>query len=172
MKTFLLRTALAGLIVTGLYASYVLTRPAKTIAWGEPIYHDDFVYSVEQVKKQKTIGGGTRSLSARGMFRIVTLKVANNAVRVNHRWDISMAYVEDQSGNKYRHSPEAQQVWDEATGVQNAAIHNTPKGAVETADIVFDLPENIQNPGLKIWKGVLMGDVLDGIAYRKVKVLL
>ncbi len=172
MKMLLLLTALAGVAVIGLYTGYVLTRPEKTIAPGEVIHHDDFDYSVAKVEKFKTIGRDTRSVSSEGTFYVVTLKVENNAVRVNHRWDISMAYVEDQAGNKYLHSPEAQKRWDEATGVQNAAAHNTPKGTIETADIVFDLPDNVQNPCLKIWKDVLMGDVFDGVAYRKAKVPL
>jgi len=83
-----------------------------------------------------------------------------------------MAYVEDQTGKKHRYSIEAQKAWDDAKGVQNAALHNTPRGSFETADIVFNLPENIPNPCLKIWKDVLMGDVFDGVAYRKVKVSL
>lgn len=161
-----------AIVLAVLYTSFVLTRPEKTIAQGEVIHHDDFDYSVAKVEKIKSIENEARSVSAEGTFYVVTLKVENNAVRVNHRWDISMAYVEDQTGRKYRHSVEAQEAWDDAKGVQNAALHNTPHGSFETADIVFDLPENIQNPCLKIWKDVLMGDVFDGIAYRKVKVSL
>ncbi len=172
MKMLLLLTALAGVAVIGLYTGYVMTRPEKTITLGEVIHHDDFDYSVAKVKKIKNIGSDTRSVSAGGTFYVVTLKVENNAVRVNHRWDISMTYVEDQAGTKYRHSVEAQKVWDETQGVPNAAVHNTPRGAAESADIVFDLPENIQNPCLKIRKDVLVGDVFDGVAYRKVKVPL
>ncbi len=172
MKKLVLLMIVVGATVTGLYIAYVLTRPEKVIGFGEKIHHDDFDYSVLKVEKLKTLGDGTRSVSTQGTFYVVTLKVENNAIRVNHQWDISMAYVEDQTGRKYRHSVKAQKVWDEAQSIPNAAVHNTSHGAVETADIVFDLPEIVQNPCLKIWKDVLMGDMFDGVAYRRVKVQL
>lgn len=172
MKKLVLLMIVAGATVTGLYIAYVLTRPEKVIGFGEKIHHDDFDYSVLKVEKLKTLGDGTRSVSTQGTFYVVTLKVENNAIRVNHQWDISMAYVADQTGRKYHHSVKAQESWDDAKGVQNTALHNTPHGSFETADIVFDLPENVQNPCLKIWKDVLMGDMFDGVAYRRVKVQL
>ena len=172
MKKLVLLMIVAGAAVTGLYIAYVLTRPEKIIGLGEQIRHDDFFYSVVDVKKQKSIGEGENLVASRGIFYIVTLKVENRAIRVDHEWDILMTCVEDESGHKYRPFAEGQEAWDEIQGVKNAARHDTPHGASEMADIVFDLPADVKNPGLKIWKDVLMGDMFDGVAYRKVKVPL
>jgi len=172
MKKFLLLGTLVGTLVVGLYITYILTRPEKVIGFGEKIHRDDFDYSVLNVEKLPTIGGRTQPATANGTFYVVTLKVENHAIRVNHQWDISMAYIEDQVGQAYRHSVEGQEAWDKACGIRNAALHNTSPGVFETAEIVFELPQGVKNPCLKIWKDVLMGDAFDGIAYRKVKVPL
>ena len=164
--------AFGATFCAAVYIPYVLTRPEKVIGLGEEIRHDDFFYSVVDVKKQKSIGEGENLVASKGVFYVVTLKVENKAIRVNHEWDISMASVEDDAGGKYRRSLEGQEAWDETQGVKNAARHMTPPGASETAEIVFDLPVDVKNPGLKIWKDILMGDVFDGVAYRKVKVAL
>lgn len=170
-KLFLVALGL-GLLFPASYTAYVLTRPERVIGLGERIHHDDFEYSVVDVKKMKSIGEGENPVAAKGVFYIVTLKVENRAIRVDHEWDISMAYVEDESGRKYERSLEGQEARDEAQGIHNAALHTTPPGVSETADVVFDLPADAKNPCLKIWKDVLMGDMFDGIAYRKVKVQL
>ena len=172
MKRLILVVILIWALLAVLYATYVLSRPEKVIGLGERIHHDDFEYSVVDVKKLKSIGESENLATARGTFYIVTLKVENRAIRVNHEWDILMANIEDELGRKYNRSLEGQEAWDKAQGVRNAASHNTPPGVSETADIVFDLPIDVKSPGLKIWKDVLMGDVFDGVAYRKVKVQL
>jgi hypothetical protein len=172
MKKLLALAAFGATFCAAVYIPYVLTRPEKIIGLGEQIRHDDFFYSVTGVKKSKTIGEEDQRVTAQGTFYIVSLKVENKAVRVDHRWDISMAHIEDEAGRKYHPFAEGQEAWDEMLGAKNAARHTTPAGASETADIVFDLPADVKNPGLKIWKDVLMGDVLDGVAYRKVKVAL
>ncbi len=172
MKKLLALAAFGVTFCAAVYIPYVLTRPEKIIGLGDKIRHDDFFYSVVNVKTLKKIGEGEKRVAARGTFYIVTLKVENHAIRVSHEWDISMAYVEDESGNKHLPFAEGQEAWDETQGVKNAARHITPHGASETADIVFDLPGDVKNPGLRIWKDVLMGDLFDGVAYRKVKVQL
>ncbi len=154
MKKLIFAVFLIWALLAVLYASYVLSRPEKVIGLGERIHHDDFEYSVVDVKKQKSIGEGENLVAAKGTFYIVTLKVENRTIRVNHEWDISMAYIEDESGRKYHRSLEGQEAWDKAQGISNAALHTTPPGASEAADIVFDLPADTKNPCLKIWKDI------------------
>ena len=172
MKKLLVPIFLVGAIITGLYIAYVLARPEKVIGFGEKIHHDDFDYSVLKVEKLKSMGDGTPSPSPQGTFYVVTLKVENNAKRVMHVWNDSMAYIVDDAGKEYHPSPEGQRAWDLAKGKISVSLHSTPPGVFETTQIVFDLPADAKNPCLKIWKDVLMGDMFDGIAYRKVKVSL
>lgn len=170
-KLFITGTILI-VLCGGLYSSYVLSRPERIIGLGERIHHDDFDYSVLRIGKFRSLGSSTQPLAADGIFYVVTLKVENNAKRVGHVWNDSMAYVVDEKGNEYRPSPEGQKAWDAAKGKASEWLHNTPAGAAETTEIVYNLPVNIQDPCLKIWKDVLMGDMFDGIAYRKIKVKL
>ena len=172
MKKLLVLLFLAGAIITGLYIAYVLARPEKVIGFGEKIHHDDFDYSVLKVEKLKNIGDGTLTTSTQGTFYVVTLKVENNAKRVMHVWNDLMAYIVDDAGKEYHLWPEGQKAWDLTNGKISASLHSTPAGLSETTQIVFDLPTDAKKPWLKIWKDVLMGDVFDGIAYRKVKVTL
>ncbi len=172
MKKLLVLMFLAGALITGLYVAYILTRPEKVIGFDEKIHHDDFDYSVLKVEKLKNMGDGAHSPSTQGTFYVVTLKVENNAKRVMHVWNDSMAYIVDDAGKEYHPSPEGQKAWDLANGKVSASFHSTPAGVSETTQIVFDLPDDAKNPCLKIWKDVLMGDMFDGIAYRKVKVSL
>ena len=53
MKKLLLIAFGLGLLFPASYAAYVLTRPEKIVGLGDKIQHDDFFYSVVDVKKLK-----------------------------------------------------------------------------------------------------------------------
>ena len=63
------------------------------IGLNDGIAHDDFIYSVSGFSIKKKIAAGNDSLVANGNFYLVTFKVVNNAVRVNHQWDNSVGYI-------------------------------------------------------------------------------
>jgi len=172
MRKLLITGMIVAGLCSGIYATYVLSRPEKVIDFGEKIHHDDFDYSALKVDKLKNIGDSAHLLTPNGSFYIVTLKVENNAKRVMHEWNDSMAYIADEAGKEYHPSPEGQEAWDLANGKTSVSLHSTPAGVSETTQIVFDLPADAKNPCLKIWKDVLMEDFFDGVAYRKVNVQL
>jgi hypothetical protein len=111
-------------------------------------------------------------ITAAGNFYIVVFLVENNARRVNHEWVDSIAYIMDERGNLYENLPWAQKAFHRASRSEALGEHVTPPGSSESTVLVFDLPEGVQAPGLKVRGETLMGDLFDGGRFRKSKIRL
>ncbi|HMG14285.1 MAG TPA: DUF4352 domain-containing protein [Saprospiraceae bacterium] len=142
------------------------------IGLNQNIHHDDFEYSVTNFIKAKEIGEGETKLVASGNFYLISFKVENNAKRVDHPWDNSIAYIVDENGKEYENNLPAQKKLTESSSFGWIEKHVTSPGSSDTAILVFDIPEAIKTPYLKIKGETLMGDVFDGGKFRKMKIKL
>lgn len=135
---------------------------------GAGIHHDDFEYSVENFAVLKSIDG----TAAAGNFYIVTFKVVNHAIRVNHEWDNSVAYIIDEDENVYENNVELQKKLEakEPFGFEESYV--TPFQSQTTTRMVFELPASVRKPYLKVRGETLMGDFLDGNQFERTHVKL
>jgi hypothetical protein len=144
----------------------------RVIGMNERIHHDDFEYLVTGCTVAGSIGSGERQRKAAGVYYVVTFVVENHAMRVNHDWNDSIAYVVDDRGNHYENLPELQELLNDAKSAVSSPAHRTPAGETESTQLIFDLPRNVTHPFLMVRGDLLMGDVFDGKAFTKTKIKL
>ncbi len=140
----------------------------KVIGLAQHIHHDDFEYSVQRVDRAERIG----NRQATGLFHVVTFEVENRARVVDHVWDNAVAYLVDDNEAQYENDAAAQQALTRVEPFNLKDRYITRAGALETTRLVFDLPRAVRRPYLKVRGMVLMGDVFDGMQYRRTRVRL
>jgi hypothetical protein len=156
---------LGALAVTVLYT---FSTPRSFVALGTPIRQDDFVYTVTGVGRTPQISNTFGSARAHGIFYIVTIRVENNARRAGFIWDENIPHIVDASGHRWDIAKQAQATLDASLRPRfSIAAHG--RGTFES---IFDVPMDITKPVLVFDNGILMGDVLNLGAYRRVGVML
>lgn len=150
----LLRFAVIAAAVLAIGIGYVRSLPVDVVPIGKPVRQDDFTYTVTHVGKER---------KSEGVSYVVTIRVDNEAKRVDYVWNDDTAFVTDSAGRRYR-----------AVASSPAAVERAPilPGAFALFDLTFDLPADAKNPTLRYWNGILMGDVFDGLAYARTAVAL
>jgi hypothetical protein len=176
-EEFDFRSALPRLTIVGpvaLFVALLLSSCAgeRSIAINDRIHHDDFEYLVTGLAVTDKIGPAASQNIASGRFYIVTFEVENRALRVDHVWDNSIAYVVDELGYQYENQPELQARLNMVEPFNYAPKHRTAAGATESTKLVFRLPKNVIRPCLMVRGELLMGDVFDGKAFARTKVRL
>ena len=147
-------------------------KKEKIIELNQNIHHDDFEYAVTNFSKTTLITSGNDTIRAKGNFYIVHFRVINKAMRVNHKWDNSIAYLVDENGNHYENNKVYQLVLNRSIPFGWQEMYNTPHGQTDTTILVFDLPVDITQPYLMVRGDILMGDAFDGARFKKIKVKL
>ncbi|AMY07102.1 hypothetical protein LuPra_00269 [Luteitalea pratensis] len=139
------------------------------LAVGEPIRHDDFLYTVLAARRVDAIG----SRAARGQFLVVHFGVTNRAMRVSHTWTNHIAYLVDANGHRLENDDTLQQQLDGLHPFGWAAEYVTAAGAKRSTMLVFELPADVARPlDLMVRGELLMGDVFDGARFRRSRVRL
>jgi hypothetical protein len=142
------------------------------IGLNENIHHDDFEYAVTSYSLTRQIVNNQDSLIANGNFYLISFRVMNNALRVNHPWSNSIAYIIDEDGIIYENDRDAQKKLNSITPFGWEENYLTHFQSTNTTILVFDLPLTIKNPCLMIRGETLMGDVFDRGKFRRTKVRL
>lgn len=162
MKTKIYLSILASIIFIS------CSSDEKTIGLKQNIHHDDFEYSVQNVERAEYIG----SAKANGIYYIVTFQVQNDAKRVDHEWNNSIAYLIDGNGKEYENSYEQQKNLKQTKQFTLKEKYVTPSGSTETTILVFDLPKDAKETYLKVRGDFLMGDMFDGNQFKNTKIKL
>ena len=149
-------------------ASYALSTPRHFVAIGTPIQQDDFIYVVTGVGRAPQISNSAATAKAAGIFYIVTIRVDNDAKRVAFTWDERIPRIVDAGGERFDRSQTGQAALDAGS----KPLFIIQPGQSASFQAVFDVPANIQRPVLAFDNGILMGDVFDFAAYRRVGVNL
>ena len=166
--------SVGGLLVAGclLLTSCNSSKREYVIGIGERIHHDDFEYSVSDLIISRFLRNGRDTLYAKGMYYIVRFKVENNAMRVSHEWDNSIAYIVDEKAGSFENVPEVQKFLEKSKPFGLKEKYITPAGAADSTFIAFDLPFNVTMPYLKVKGEILMGDFFDAALFRRVRIKL
>ena len=147
----------------------VLNRKDQTVGLNQEIQYDDFAFSVQGVRKMRSLGSGDPQNGAQSVY-FVTLKIANHAKRVDFTFKRASAILVDDAGQEFHLSPSGQQSLD--------AIHSNncsgpiPAGASCTTELAFELPENAHASLLRISEGGTLGDILDFVFYGTKRIAL
>lgn len=158
-------------ILLALQFSCSNTEKDIVIGLGQAIHHDDFEYVVDEFKVTKQIGTKD-SVTTNGFFYILKFSVVNKALRVNHPWNNSVAYITDENKTVYENKPELQSKLNDITpfGLKNEYVTSFQR--TESTYFVFELPASAKNPYLMVRGKTLMGDFFDGNQFEKMKVKL
>jgi len=144
------------------------TQTGNLIGLKEKIHHDDFRYSVQNVEKTERIG----DIKSKGMFYLVTFRVENEAKRVDHKWDNYIAITVDENGTIYKNIYDMQINLKKAKDFNLKEKYITSAGKSEETILVFDIPNDVKEPYLKVNGDFLMGDLFDGSQFKKTKIKL
>jgi hypothetical protein len=142
------------------------------IGMNERIHHDDFEYSVTGYDTTVSLGSGLRKCPDSQFFYLVHFRVENNAGRVNHRWDNSIAFITDENGNRYENDTTLQKILDSGLHFGWEKQYITPAHHTDTTILVFTLPESVRSPFLRVRGSILMGDVFDRGKFLRTKIRL
>jgi hypothetical protein len=155
-------------LVLAIAALYTFSAPRHIVALDTPIRQDDFVYTVTGIGRTPTISNPAASATAKGEFYIVTIRVDNHAKRVSFVWDERIPHIVDARGHRWDVTPQGQTALDAALKPH----FSIPAGDSRTFEAVFDVPATIDRPALVFDNGILMGDVFNLVAYRRIGVQL
>lgn len=147
---------------------YTHSMPHHFVPLGTSIHQDDFFYTVTGVGRSARISNSAGNATAQGQFLIVAIRVDNDAKRVAFVWDERIPHIVDSQGNRYDKSPDGQAALDAALKPR----FSIAPGDSNTFQAVFDVPPTIEKPALVFDNGILMGDVLNLAAYRRIGVEL
>jgi hypothetical protein len=163
---FVFVAVIAG--VLAIAALYTFATPHRFVALGTPVRQDDFAYTVTGVGRAPMISNNAASATAHGVFYIVSIRVDNNARRVGFVWDEHIPHIVDEHGHRWDVSNSGQAALDSSLKPRFAiAAHES-----RTFEAIFDVPVDIAKPVLVFDNGILMGDVFNLVAYRRIGVVL
>jgi hypothetical protein len=147
-------------------------RSDTLIGLNQDIRHDDFKYRVSSYEKRKSINSGNSGIMAKGTFLIVNFLVENDAMRVNHEWDNSIAYITGGGGKICENNVDAQRLLNEVEPFHWQGQYTTPHGNTESTRLVFDIPDDLHDPCLKMRGSMLMGDVFNLNRFKRMRIKL
>ncbi len=152
---------LAFVILAVLALTWVsCVRHDRIAARGEELLYDDFAFSVQDVRQAKTIG----QTSAKGTFWIVDVRVSNQAKRVSYKVATHQLAVVDEHDDRIERSPEGEAALS-VEGGASPRVDELAHGESCITRVVFDVPESVKDPRLKICFGDfgrIVDDVLRG----------
>jgi Domain of unknown function (DUF4352) len=106
----------------------------------------DLTASVVSVTTAKTVGPAQSPLTAQGTYYVVTVAVSNEAERAPAHLGDPQAIVRDAQGHEYPRSPQAERALAATGQITVPSSPEVPAGNSLIANMVFDLPTNVQSP--------------------------
>jgi hypothetical protein len=162
------RVCLATLIGLGLYLALLVgfsfMSREKVLAFGEEKYFCEIdchlSYSVTNIRKTKTLGDEPGTVTARGIFYVVTIRTRFDETTTSPTrgdgllWPNSrVVTVSDEQGNSYDVSTEGQRALAACEG-SGTPLHTALRpGESYTTELVFDLPSDVSKPVLLMLEG-------------------
>ncbi len=163
-----------------------LTSHERVLGLHEPVtfcglYLDCHIsVAVEQVDTAKTLGVGPAARTAQGVFYVVMVKYSSDAIRATLSPGRPTATVLDARGRTFRRSPEGEGALAATQGKPVPLLRHLAPGEFELTVFVFDLPEDLAAPRLRLSPGtwverltelLLVGDD-DSLLHRRTTIRL
>jgi hypothetical protein len=130
-----------------LYAAFAIAAPLQPYGINERYCWDEFCFRTTAVQRVKSIGQGAQRVSAHGTFYVVDATM-EAPWWGRFWWSPDAVYVLARDGRRFEHSAQAQRAVD----ALNGRLSNCHEilGAAETETIVFDLPDDAEQPRLLV----------------------
>jgi hypothetical protein len=171
-KGFAVTAGIVAAIGASLLAMLILlNRRDETVSLNHEIQYDDFAFSVLSVRQAGFVGSVDSLIKPAGIFYIVTLKVANHAVRVDYKYKRDCALLVDERGREYPSSPEGQPALEATLSPVELCSAPIPAGASCVTEVVFDVPAGIRVSQLRITFGPI-ADIFDPIFSGRKRIAL
>jgi hypothetical protein len=155
-KGFALTAVIVAAVGFSLLAMLVLlNRRDETVSLNHEIQYDDFAFSVLSVSQAEFVGTGSSVVKPAGVFYIVTLKIANHAVRVDYKYKKGCALLIDERGKEYLPSFEGQRALETTLSPDALCSSPIPAGQSCVTEVAFDVPSGVQISQLRITFGAL-----------------
>lgn len=168
--------SVAGAIVLALGAGLgflaLLTRKDEVLGLNKEFIYDDFGFSADGVRLVRGIGSGAGAVTANGAFYLVRMKVANHARRVPFTFRTETAILFDSHGREYRVSRTGQAAIDSISQESANRESPIPPGGERMFELVFEVPEHLKGPRLRISGGGPFFDVVDLIFAGRKEIVL
>ena len=149
----------------------VLNRRDETVSLNQEIQYDDFAFSVQSVRNAAFVGTANSLVRPAGVFYIVTLKIANHAVRVDYKYKRDSALLIDERGNEYLPSAEGQPALEATLSPTAVCSAPIPAGQSCVTEVVFDVPTGVRISQMRITFGAL-ADIFDPIFSGRKRIAL
>jgi Telomeric repeat-binding factor 2. len=150
----------------------LLNRQTQVVGLNQEIQYDDFAFAALGVRQAATIGNASEPQRARGIYAIVTMKIANHARRVDFTFDKSTVILVDEQGNEYHWSADVQRAYDATRPQGEPCAEPIAAGASCVTEVIFDVPATSRIAQVRISGGGPVGDVLDTIFSGKKRIAL
>jgi hypothetical protein len=137
-----------ALLVVG-FAAWAIPRVPHVVVVGTPMRHDDFLFTVVQIRRSRLPNGTA-------LYR-VAVRIQNEAKIVNYEWRDNIAYVRAFDDGGFGH--------DFYPVTHGEFI--LPASDERTANLQFLVPRGFSSANLRFWDGIFMGDAFNGAAYGK-----
>jgi len=157
------------IVLLGILA--LLNRHPQVVGLNQEIQYDDFAFAALGVRQAATIGNASEPQPAKGVYALVTMKIANHARRVDFTFDKSTVVLLDEQGNEYHWSVDVQRAFDATRPPGELCAAPIAAGASCVTEVIFDLPATARIVQLRISGGAL-GDILDTIFSGKKRIAL
>jgi len=160
------RVVVAAAAAAGLYAAvllvFSLVSREQVAGRGDEKYFCEvdchLAYSVADVRESKSVGAGSSRATARGLYRVVTLRVRFDpeTTSVHRPQDVSLTpnprcvRVVDASGRIYRPDLVGQHALESVEGPGVPLTRALLPGESYLTRLVFDLPEKVEDPRLLV----------------------
>ncbi|HLO60036.1 MAG TPA: hypothetical protein VK179_14910 [Bacteroidales bacterium] len=144
----------------------------QIIGLNESIRHDDFEYSVTGFEKADSIQSEKSWIYPAGRFVIVHYRVQNNALRVDHKWDNTIAYVMTEKGSIFENNTALQKTYNSLHPFNWQKEYITEHGDSQETILIFDVPRNAKNLYVMVRGYMLMGDVLNLNEFKRIRIKL
>jgi hypothetical protein len=159
-RRVLVEALAAGALYAAVVLAFSLTSRDQIAERTEEKYFCEvdchLAYSVTDVRESKSLGTGPSRATARGLYRIVTLRVRFDPETISpHRLkDMALTpnprfvRVVDASGTIYRPDPAGQHALETVEGPSIPLTRSLLPGESYATRLVFDLPEKVPDPRL------------------------
>lgn len=152
----LIALAVVWAVYLSIVAAVAIHTPGRTIPVGQDLCFDEMCFAVVNTQTASQLGPSGQSVTAHGVFYIVTIRVSSRSRSRTQSEDGLRALLRD-SGKNYPVSAEGQRAWEAVNGKTNPLTTRlAPHDSVISVQ-VFDVPREGTPPGLVLTHGFTPG---------------
>ena len=160
----------AGLCLIFLALVVALNNRNQVVGLNQEIEYNDFGISVQKARKTSSLGSGVNKREALGVYCVVTVKVANHAEAVDSVFNNETLILIDVDGRQYHISAEGQDALESEAGYTDPCSTPILAGKECVTEVVFDIGASVSDLRMKISDGTPLGDIIDVIHKKRIKI--